>query len=187
MGIFFSEPNKASGKFDKFKQIGGLSGQNILKKMSYADRAKLKGVVKGIGSKRMSIQQASKLIGEKHGSSMKDKFLTAAEKQQSGGLTEKQKQRNIRATMATDTSGLDEERGYSRSKISVLGQVGGGVKGTAENRFGLKKADTGFAGQRSASRPQNSKPSTGGPGPGTNPPSPPRPSGGGGGGIPLAR
>lgn len=173
MGIMFSRQS-GNPKFNKFKQIGGLAGQKILKKMDYTDRTKLKGLVKGIGGRKMSIQQAAKLIGEEHGSRIKKKFLTAAEKHYSGGLTEKQKERNIKSTMATDTSVLDEERNYGQSKASVLGRVGSGVKGTAANRFGLKAANTGFALQRKSNV---SSP---------NPASPPRTGGGGGTRISLA-
>jgi len=175
MGILFSRPS-GSQKFNKFKQIGGSSGQKILKKMDYADRAKLKGFVKGIGSQRVSIQKAAKAIGDEHGSVLKNKFLTAAEKHYSGGLTEKQRERNIKTTMAKD---------------EILGQVGGGEKGSAAKRFGLKDPNTGFAGQKkqnvSSPNPIPKKPAGGFNKSVSNLNIIPPRSGGGGTGIPLSR
>ncbi len=60
-------------------------------------------------------------------------------------FTNEQIKKNARRTMDRDESALEENR--RRANISVLGKVGGGVKGTAATRFGLGKSPltTGFA------------------------------------------
>ncbi|GEM_PF-2920146 len=89
------------------------------------------------------------------------------------GLTKEQKTRNISASRQSAELG---KTGYVSAEVSfggqdietrsrvALGQAGGGVKGTAQNRFGMGRGSVGFAGQKKSNNiPSNppSKPSGG--------------------------
>lgn len=152
MGLFFnSSTNKSiSGgrSFDRFKQIGGIDAKKILEKMRPETKTKVSPYLDKLGASRKSIESIAKIIGKEKGYETKKKFLKAAEQHFSpSGLTAEQVKRNLKFNIQKDTSAVETIRGGAqKTRLSILGQVGGGVKGTA-SRLGLNQSATGFAGQ----------------------------------------
>lgn len=128
MGLFFGSTNKASG-FNKYRQIGRMEGEKILKSMNERDRGKLKGYVKGLGAGRKSLAAVSEAVKKEHGHIVKNKFLKAAEKFYGGGLTGEEKKRNLQLGLRLRVAEEMGSEDLSRNKI--LSQARGGAKGTA--------------------------------------------------------
>lgn len=128
MGLFFGSTNKAPG-FNKYRQIGRMEGEKILKSMNERDRGRLKGYVKGLGAGRKSLAAVSEAVKKEHGHIVKNKFLKAAEKFYGSGLTGEEKKRNLQIGLRLRVAEEMGSEDLSRNKI--LSQARGGVKGTA--------------------------------------------------------
>lgn len=115
----------------KVREASKVSRTSITK----GDKLEIKQILEHLG--RGAAAKAAKLpIGEKGG-----KFIIIGGKKQY--FSPERLKLNSRRTMQRDESALEE--GGRRANISVLGKVGGGVKGSAAGRFGLGGQSTGFA------------------------------------------
>ena len=143
MGLFFNNPagptDRSAPGLDRFRQIGRLEGEKILKGLSPTDKGKLAGYMKDLGTGRKSIAILSAKIFKEHGSVLKSRFLKAAEKHFSPvGLTAQEVKRNLKYNMQKDTSGLESLR-PKKDSLSIFGAA------KRPEGLGVKKPTTGFA------------------------------------------
>jgi hypothetical protein len=149
MGLFGS--NKESDKLNPAKKITKSKGEEILSYLNPKDKKKVKEYVKELDSKGKSYKELYDRIKEDHGSEMKRKFIHAAKKYEGGGLTLKEKRRNI-ATQRRSEGGTGYRSSsamfaggevQSRHRVSFLGRSededSGGEGRLSTGRFSQKK------------------------------------------------
>lgn len=110
MGLFGS---KKDDKLDASKKVTGSRGEKILKYMDPKDKQKVKQHFKELGAEGKSYKELADKIKEEYGSQMKEKFEHAAKKYEGGGLTLREKRRNIARRRRSSES---ENTGYKSSK-----------------------------------------------------------------------
>lgn len=132
------EPYQGAIRDNRFTESRIKAALRIIKssdKLTEGNVREAKKVLEHFG--RSAAAKAAKLpVGEKGG-----KFIIIGGKKQY--FSPERLKLNSRRTMQRDESALEE--GGRRANISVLGKVGGGVKGSAAGRFGLGGQSTGFA------------------------------------------
>jgi hypothetical protein len=139
-----------SEEFNKFKKISSKDAKSILGYMNPKHKQKVKKYLKDVDKENKSIHQVSQEIQENIGSEMKRKFIHAAKKHAGGGLTKKEKRRNLARRREEIGEGVT---GYVRSTASFAGgevesshrvsmqkdaeqkhSVGAGLTGSGEKR-----------------------------------------------------
>lgn len=129
----------------QYKRIGKMEGEKIIKKMDKYSSPKAKTLLGMLSGQPKSLAKFHKEVKERLGREVAGKFEEAAEKHFGGGVTEKQKRRNVKSTMDRDASYLDEQESrYKKIKYSALGDVSSGAKGQASD-IGINRPNVGFA------------------------------------------
>ena len=129
----------------QYKRIGKIDGEKILKKMDKYSKPKVKSLLGMLSSQPKSLAKFHKYVKDNAGVKIAEKFGEAAEKHFGGGVTEEQKERNLKTLMQKDTSFLDELRsGRKKVNYSVLGNVSARTKGQASD-IGINRSKVGFA------------------------------------------
>jgi hypothetical protein len=144
MGLLGS--GKKEGKFNKFKKLTEKDAKNILGYMDSKHKEKVKKYLKNIDKGEKSIHQVSQELQEKIGSEAKRKFIHAAKKDAGGGLTEKEKRRNLARRREETGQGSGS---YIRSTISFAGgDVESGHRVTQNDPGDSNDPSSGFVGGR---------------------------------------
>ncbi|MFW5888670.1 MAG: hypothetical protein ACOCVY_03065 [Patescibacteria group bacterium] len=140
MGLLTS--NKKGGKFDKFKNVTGKDAEGILEYIDDRHKQKVKKYLEDVDKEKKSIHEVSQEIQEGIGSEAKRKFMRAAEKHAGGGLTEKEKRRNL-ARRREETG---DRTGYIRSTATFAkGSVDSSHRGFVKSNPGNSdNAGSGF-------------------------------------------
>ena len=129
----------------QYKRIGKVDGEEILKKMDEDSQPKVKSLLGLLSGRSKSLSKFHKVVKDKCGQKIASRFEAAAEKHFGGGVTEEQKNRNLKTLMQKDTSFLDEQRsGRKKVNYSVLGNVSVRTKGQALD-IGINRSKTDFA------------------------------------------
>ena len=118
-------------KFDKHEKLTSKKGKEILSYMDKRNKGKVKEYLRGVSEEEKSINQVAQEIQEDMGSGMKRKFMHAAKKYAGGGLTQKEKRRNLAKNM--------QDRGSPDYESSVVQFAGGKV--ATSHRVSMKKEE----------------------------------------------
>lgn len=114
---------------EKYERIGATNVKEILRRMDYMTRSKLKIEARNLGTSRISILNFAKKINKTHGAVAASKFIGAAQKHFDKGVDDpKIKERNLRYNKAVDRTALEESTDrFDRNR--TLASAGGGAHG----------------------------------------------------------
>jgi hypothetical protein len=167
MGLLNSK--KEEDKIDKSKKIGSKEARSILGYMDDRSKRRLKKRVKEAHKEGKTIRQISQEIQDDMGSEMKRKFMHAVKKHAGGGLTLREKRRNLArrkeevgkfgyASSTVTFAGGDVESSHRvtmKDNSQNSGRFGfvnqGGEKGIGVNDSSRKGDKSGFVNNQGAS------------------------------------